>query len=97
VRLVTVAATMTNASKLATQNRGFEEGIGCSLRSWMERPSLCNAARWNAEDQREGFANKLDFIGARGEYPQLFLLPWWLSVPEALKADLISGEVRRRK
>jgi hypothetical protein len=58
---------------------------------------LCNAARWKAEDQREGFANRLDFIGARGEYPQLFLLPWWLSVPEALKADLISGEVRRRK
>jgi hypothetical protein len=43
------------------------------------------------------FANKLDFIVDRREYPELSLLLWCLSVPEVLKADPISGEVRRRK
>ena len=43
------------------------------------------------------FAIKFDFIGDKRECPKLSLLPWCLSVPEALKTDLISGEVRRRK
>jgi|ERR1700730_6567114 hypothetical protein len=40
---------------------------------------------------------KLDFIGGRHECPQLSLLHWCLSVPEALTTGPISGEVRRRK
>jgi hypothetical protein len=43
------------------------------------------------------FAIKFDFIGDKRECPKLSLLPWCPSVPEALKTDLISGEVRRRK
>jgi hypothetical protein len=40
---------------------------------------------------------KLDLIGDRGECPELSLLLWCLSVPEALTTGPISGEVRRRK
>jgi hypothetical protein len=39
----------------------------------------------------------LDFMGDRGECPELSLLLWCHSVPEALKTGPISGEVRRRK
>jgi len=56
-------------------------------------PSLCNAARWSAEDQPGRLANKLDFIGDRGEHPQLSLLPWCLSASEVSKAKSIFGEV----
>jgi hypothetical protein len=40
---------------------------------------------------------RLDFIGDRGECPELSLLLWCLSVLEALTTGPISGEVRRRK
>jgi hypothetical protein len=40
---------------------------------------------------------RLDLIGDRGECPELSLLLWCLSVPEALTTGPISGEVRRRK
>jgi hypothetical protein len=40
---------------------------------------------------------RLDFIGKRCDYAKLSLLLWCLPVPEALKTDLISGEVRRKK
>ena len=40
---------------------------------------------------------RLDFIGDRRECPELSLLLWCLSVPEALTTGPISGEVRRRK
>jgi hypothetical protein len=57
-----------------------------------------SASRRNAEDQRiSAFQIKLDFVGGKRECPQLSLLLWCLSVPEALKTDPISGEVRRRK
>ena len=57
-----------------------------------------SASRRNAEDQRiSAFRIKLDFVGDKRECPQLSLLLWCLSVPEALKTDPISGEVRRRK
>ena len=50
------------------------------------------------EDQRiSALRIKLDFVGDKREYPQLSLLLWCLSVPEALKTGPISGEVRRRK
>ena len=40
---------------------------------------------------------RLDFIGDRGERPELSLLLWCLFVPEALTTGPISGEVRGRK
>ena len=43
------------------------------------------------------FRIKLDFVGGKREYPELSLLLWCLSVPEALKTGPISGEVRRRR
>ena len=37
--------------------------------------------RWDGEDRwGRRFENKLDFIGDRGEYPELSLLLWRLSV-----------------
>ena len=67
-------------------------GVSCRM--------FVDGFRQNARRRTGGFSAlriRLDLIGDRGECPELSLLLWCLSVPEALTTGPISGEVRRRK